>query len=375
MALQETVQVHFQRVTGTFTADRDDFEALEVHVPHPRVVQHGRDVPGNSSNIIGLIFVEVLRPVFRVEVRDEHDRGAHGERHVHVDERTVHDKGHHQVQEHRFLLVQVEDVMVLERDRVQRVVAEHDGLREASGTTGVRKQRGRVRVLLVLDVRHSGPCGDELVPGHDDRVGQIAFVHSVISLEECPDLLKEREVVFHAEGYDFLDAHRLGGQEGLVHEDVRRDDQLRLVRPEELDEVLGGGQHVDEVHDGPNAVQRVVADDAGHAGDGQDRDDVPLLHALCEERLRGLVDAFEELSVCDLVPHVVEGIRVQVILVVFVKVLKESHVGQRVLDGLFAVIRKPGPVDARVPGPRGIGEFLDLLCGRLVQSHARSLLS
>ena len=217
-----------------------------------------------------------------------------------------------------------------------------------------------------------GPCGDKLVPGQDDVVLQVRFIHVRVALEKRPDLFEEREVFLHAERYDMLDADRLRGKQRFVHEDVGRHDDTRLVGAEELDEVFRGGQDVDVVDDGADLVERVEADDAGHAGDRQDGDDVPFPDALCQERLGGFVDALEELTVADLMPHVVEGVRVQIVLIVFVEVFKETHLRQRVLERLFAEIGKPGPVDARVPGPGGLGQFFDLLCGRLVQSHTRS---
>ena len=310
VALQEAVHIDFQRVPGAFTADGDDLEAFEVDVAHPGVVEHRRNVVRYGGNEVWLIFVKVLRPVFRVKVRNENDRGPHGERHMHVDERAVHDKGHHKIQEDVFLRFDPEDVMVLERDGVHRVVAQHDRFRETGGTAGVSQQSRRVRVLDVGDVRHMCPCGDELVPGQDDLVLQVGLIDVGVALEECPDLFEERKVVFHAERYDMLDADRLCGQQRLVHEDVGRHDDFRLVRTEELDQVFRGGQDVDEVDDGADLVERVEADDAGHAGNGQDGDDVPFLYALSQERLGRFIDALEELSEADLVPHVVEGVRV-----------------------------------------------------------------
>ena len=308
VALQEAVQVHFQRIAGALTADGDDLEAVEVDIAHARVVEHGRHVVRDSGQVVRFILVEILGPVVRVEVRDEHDGRTHGERHVHVDERTVHDERNDEVQEHAFLRLQVEDVMVLERDRVHGVVVQHYRLREAGSTAGVRQQRRALRVFLVVDVRHMQPGGDELVPGQDHRVLKVTFVHIAVALEEGPDLFEEREVIFHAESDDVLDADRLCSKQRSVHEDIGGHDDTRPVGAEELDEVLRGGQDVDVVDDGPDLVEGVVADDTWHTGDGQDGDDVPFPDALGQERLRGLVDALEQLAVCDLVPHVVEGI-------------------------------------------------------------------
>ena len=309
VGLQEGVHLPLQLRGQAVAAGEDALQEAQVRPLQLVRPQQGFEQGGHAGDQIGLLLQQNFGVGVHIELGHQNAGAARHQRRVDADAQAeAVEHGHDGEHLHVGDLVhgKAGGGDGLKRQGVEVQVAEHDALGGAGGAAGIEDRAALVK-FPVVGGQHLAPSGGyHLVPQGIAALGQLldgpgALGHGVEQVQ------RRGQLVGHTGDEDGHRLMELGlDLRHFVIELIQGQDGLGVGHVQIERDLLGGGQGMDHIGDGPDAVEGIEAvqrlGGVGHA----DGHPVALADAHAVQPLGRRLDALHEFGIGGLLAH--EGV-------------------------------------------------------------------